>query len=205
MIYFTADTHFTHLNISGTEGRWDSGHRGFASLQEHDDFMLDMLNQAGPEDTIYLLGDFVFNRKMRDQVAGYLEQVKCNDIHFILGNHDPYFQHIYDTLGWESLKEYPFTKLTDVTPLKEINVHGQRITLCHYGLEVWNKSHKGTWHIHGHSHDTLPPRGKRTDVCPETALRLLGEMRMFTFDDLKEILNARPVDFVDHHSKDTAQ
>lgn len=203
MIYFTSDTHFTHQNISGP-GTWETGHRGFTSLEEHDQAMLAMLNQAGKYDTIYFLGDFVFNRKHPWQLHQVLSQVECESIHFILGNHDPLLQKMFDMGDWWTEK-WPssFAKIEDLTPMKEIRVEGQSIVLCHYGLEVWNHSHKGTWHLHGHSHDTLPPKGLRTDVSPETAMRLFGQYRMFTMQDLKDIFSNRDPYFGDHHNKNT--
>ena len=39
----------------------------------------------------------------------------------------------------------------------------QRIIMCHYGMRVWNHSFRGSWHIYGHSHGTLPPRMERKE------------------------------------------
>jgi calcineurin-like phosphoesterase family protein len=32
----------------------------------------------------------------------------------------------------------------------------QLIVLHHYAQRVWNKSHYGSWHLYGHSHNKLP-------------------------------------------------
>ena len=39
-----------------------------------------------------------------------------------------------------------------------------RVTLCHYGMEVWNHSHAGAILLYGHSHGTLPGHSQRLDV-----------------------------------------
>lgn len=41
--------------------------------------------------------------------------------------------------------------------LADITVEGQKITLCHYAMHTWNKSHHGAWQLHGHSHGSLKP------------------------------------------------
>lgn len=208
MKYFTSDLHLTHMNISGTEGRWEKGHRGFPSLDEHNQHMIDMLNVAKPNDEIYILGDFVFNRKVPDQIADWLEQIVCDNLHIILGNHDPFFQRIYNEGDWWStLAELgePFHKIVDITPAKEVSVDRQHIYIHHYACLTWNKSHKGNWHLFGHSHNSLDGIGMSLDVCPESALEKLGEMRMWTFEDVRKYMETRQVELIDHHQENTNQ
>lgn len=207
MKYFTSDLHITHRNIAGP-GQWETGHRGFVSLEEHDDFMIDMLNVAKPSDDLYILGDFIFNRRLPEQIAFWLEQIRCDNIHLILGNHDPFFQHAYDEGDWWenlALRGGPFDKIVDITPAKEISEQRYRIYLHHYACRVWNKSHKGFWHLFGHSHNSLPGIGLSLDVCPESALEKLGEMRMWTFEDIKAYMETRTVEILDHHQKNINQ
>ena len=42
----------------------------------------------------------------------------------------------------------------------------QRIVLSHYAMLVWDRSHYGVWHLHGHSHGSMPddPTARRLDV-----------------------------------------
>ena len=36
--------------------------------------------------------------------------------------------------------------------MKDIKIGNQPITLNHYPMYVWNKSHYGAWNLHGHIH-----------------------------------------------------
>lgn len=46
----------------------------------------------------------------------------------------------------------------------DMEINGHAITLCHYAMRVWNKSHFNAWQLYGHSHGTLPSAGKQHDV-----------------------------------------
>jgi calcineurin-like phosphoesterase family protein len=84
--------------------------------------------------------------------------------------------------------------------LAEIKVEGQRIVLCHYAMDVWNRSHHGTWHLFGHSHHTLPvkPNSKRMDVG------INGIDYNYTpleFSQIKVIMDQIEFIPIDHHDR----
>jgi len=63
---------------------------------------------------------------------------------FIKGNHDKKDTiQLYEKYG------------TYLGQLNEIEINKQHIVLCHYSMNVWNRSHHGSWHLFGHSHGGL--------------------------------------------------
>ena len=68
-------------------------------------------------------------------------------------------------------------------------------------MRVWNKSHHGAYHLYGHSHDSMEDKewGKSMDVGVDSAFRILGEYRPFSFDEIKGILDKRELYTIDHH------
>ena len=46
----------------------------------------------------------------------------------------------------------------------EINLDGHTLTLCHYGMRVWNRCHHGALMLYGHSHGSLPGNAQSLDV-----------------------------------------
>jgi calcineurin-like phosphoesterase family protein len=83
--------------------------------------------------------------------VGYLDKLQ-GKLHLVVGNHD----HTRTRKHPRWLSVSPFEELKDE--------HFTLIVLCHYALETWNRSHYGTVHLHGHSHGSLPSRGRRLDV-----------------------------------------
>jgi calcineurin-like phosphoesterase family protein len=139
-IYFTADPHFGHQNII----RYCD--RPFASAQEMDRVILERVNSVvQPTDTLYVLGDFCLGVSDRLQAAEhYRRRIACKQVHLIWGNHDP-------------LEDANFAALfTSASHLVNLRLAGQRLTLCHYAMRSWDKSHHGAWQLYGHSHGTLP-------------------------------------------------
>ena len=53
-------------------------------------------------------------------------------------------------------------------------INGQDMVLSHYAFRTWDKAHKGTWMLHGHSHGTLPvyENFKQLDVGIDTHLSM---------------------------------
>lgn len=139
-IWFTSDTHYNHSNIIGFTNR------PFSSCKEMDEALIENYNSLVKEkDIVYHLGDFCWSyiRRYTDALNGR--------IHLIYGGHDR-----------EALRhQYLFE---EVTPLKSIKIGNTDITLCHYAMRVWNKSHWGAYALYGHSHGKLPSYGKSFDV-----------------------------------------
>jgi calcineurin-like phosphoesterase family protein len=80
----------------------------------------------------------------------------------------------------------------------EIAVEGQDITLCHYALRVFNKSHHGSWHLYGHSHGTLPddPNSLSFDVGVDC-----HNYFPISLDQVKKIMSKKTWKPIDHHGK----
>jgi calcineurin-like phosphoesterase family protein len=159
--WFTSDTHWAHSNII------KYCNRQFKTVEEMNITLITNINKAvGTNDILYHLGDWSFGKV--ENAIEFREAINCHNIHLILGNHD---ERNYEKSEFRNL----FTK---IDRLREINVHGQKITLCHYALKVWNKSHRGAWHLYGHSHGSLP-----------------DDLNSLSFDCGVDCFNYRPISF----------
>lgn len=133
MIYFISDTHF------GNKKHIGYCQRPFESTEEMDIEIIKNINRVvKPKDTLYFLGDFCHKG---DNPKPYREQIKCNNIHLLLGNHDI---------------ETKFNKgFKSISLIKEIHYSKQRIIMCHYPMRAWPKSYKNSWMLYGHVHNRL--------------------------------------------------
>jgi len=166
MIYFTADTHFNHKNII------KYCNRPFETLEEMNNKIIDNWNiLIQPRDTVYHLGDFGFGN-----LENILNRLQGQKI-LITGSHDTKI-HQY--------KKY----FSNQTPLLEIKANGQTITLCHYAMRVWPKSHYNSWHLFGHSHSELEPQGKSYDVGVDN-----NDFKPISLEQITKIMNNRPDNF----------
>lgn len=131
-LFFTADQHFGHKNII------KYCNRPFSSVEEMNKVMVDRWNEVvGKDDTIYVLGDFIWNRKLCKEIPPLLN----GKIHFIPGNHD-----------YKSYPDFNDNKIFPSSQICQVNWNQQRIVLCHYPMLSWESSYHGSWHLHGHTH-----------------------------------------------------
>lgn len=149
-IWFTADTHFGHARIIEYEPKM-RGH--FSSIEEHDQQLIDNWNaRVRKGDLVYHLGDFAFAKPAR--VKEIVDQLN-GQIYHVQGNHDVPLEH----------KKVVWSKLyAEISP--KVDGQKQKICLFHFPIQSWNKNHRGSWHLHGHSHNHLRsgPNQKRLDV-----------------------------------------
>lgn len=157
MIWFVSDTHYSHKNIVRGVSNWTdkSGCRPFNTLQEHDDWLVSLINEkVQKDDTLYHLGDWSFGGK--DKIKEFRQKLNCNSIIIIPGNHD---HHIMQDL-------YPAANfgVTVESHYLELIINKIPLVLCHYPIESWNNMERGVRHLHGHTHGQLPVKRGRIDV-----------------------------------------
>lgn len=178
--FFSSDYHLGHGNVI----KYDN--RPFANVDEMDETIIANHNRVvGPYDNFFYMGDFTFNKSKAEEYMQRLNGVK----YFVRGNHDD--KAIVDL--YKKYGQY-------LGGLAEIKVEGQRIVLCHYAMDVWNRSHHGTWHLFGHSHHPLPvkPNSKRMDVG------INGIDYNYTpleFSQIKVIMDQIEFIPIDHHDR----
>ena len=135
--WYTADPHFGHDAILAHAGR------PFRSIEHMDATLIErMWSRVGPEDDLWIVGDFAFGRKAKDEgwLLGLFGQLPGARKHLITGNHD-----LAPTLAlpWDS-----------IAPMAEVpDTEAERpVTLCHYPMITWNHARKGALHFFGHVH-----------------------------------------------------
>ena len=173
--FFTADTHFGHGNII------KYCNRPFKNSFEMDEMIIENWNnKIQKHDNVYHLGDFAFREP--ETILKYIDRLNGN-IFLIKGNHDRINGDIKNKFVW-------------VRDLAEIKVNDQNITLCHYAMKVWNKSHHGSWHLYGHSHGTLPDDlySRSYDVGMDA-----NNFTPLSFEEIKKIMDAKIFKPIDHH------
>ena len=153
MIHFASDNHFDHARLIELIGR------PFANVEEMNKEMIARWNDSVTvEDTVYSVGDFCLGDY--DQWQRYRNRLN-GKILFIPSDHDR--KWVRGTVdSWGELPPYI------LPPLYELRIDKHTtITLCHWMMRSWPRSHYNTWHIHGHHHRRthLEFPGKVLNVC----------------------------------------
>lgn len=131
MIYFTSDLHFSHINII------KYADRKFDNITEMNQILMKNWNKTlNQKDEIYILGDFTL--KGKETAIELLDQLHGKK-YLIKGNHDTFATDTVNGLEW-------------IKDIHEINYQKQKFVLCHYPMMSWNKSHHGSFQLHGHIH-----------------------------------------------------
>ncbi len=211
-VYFTADTHWGHANIT------KYCNRPFANVDEMDHKLLENVNAVvKPGDTLYHLGDFSFRGR---NPSHYRDQIACQNIILIMGNHDKRQKNgkpDYDLVNC-------FNEVWDIKHTKIWHDNDKLdIFMCHYAMRVWNKSHHGAIHLYGHSHHSLSddPCARSMDVGIDSyAARIANvsheeirdpsvktklnpsDYRPFSFAEILSIMSKKTFRPIDHHTGD---
>jgi calcineurin-like phosphoesterase family protein len=159
-VWFTSDYHAFHKKIL-TLGKG----RPFANLEEHNSAIADRHNAVvKPDDLVYNLGDFALSCQW-DKAFSFRRRLMGRQ-HFLWGNHDRQpFGHVAEDMIANVPDCFVSVKDSDILDLTAYGVR-YPVTIGHFAMRTWTKSHRGAWNLYGHSHGMLPeePRWLAFDV-----------------------------------------
>lgn len=151
---------------------------------EMNTFLQDTWNeQVSPEDTVYILGDVSWDST--ENTITFLNSLNGTK-HLVLGNHDTRINHSSYKGVFASINVY-----------REIKIDGINVVLFHFPIAEWNKCQHGSYHLYGHVHGKSMPsmKGRCMDVGIDA--RPLGDMKLWTWEEIHAILSVRPLN--PHH------
>ena len=168
------------------------------SSDRMNDEIIDQTNKCVNEnDQLWILGDLAWSTRgssIADQVKTwryYREKIHCRNVFIIWGNHDP---HV-DTAARREIAKL-FNENYDLINTK---IDGQKVTLSHYAMAIWDGRHYGSWHCYGHSHsnaeawlDQIMPGRFSLDCGVDNAYKILGAYRPFSWPEIRDIMSKRP-------------
>lgn len=163
MYWYTSDEHLGHANII----RYCN--RPFSSVEEMDNEIIKRHNEVVSEnDTVIHAGDFTLIAKPKIVYRKYIDKLNGKHI-FLRGSHD------YWLKGSRNHE------------IMELTFDNTYITICHYAMRVWPRSHYNSILLFGHSHGRLSSEGKSMDIGVDT-----NNFYPYSFEQIKEIMKNKP-------------
>lgn len=189
-VFFTSDHHFGHKLMAAV----GKGLRPFNTTREMNQSLIEEWNKVVPKDgLVYHLGDFSLTSgeitiEILDQLNG--------DIVLLKGNH-------YHTDQQVARTHHKIIEFADYASIyvKEFDHQSkgdmQLICMSHYPMLVWDKSHYGSWMLHGHCHGNLEESFTRKsfDVGIDTL-----PYRPYTYQEVQLKMEKKKFIPIDHHS-----
>lgn len=178
-VWFTSDLHHSHTNII------KFCNRPFKEVSEMNCKMVEIWNKTIPYDgTVFVLGDISFDKNPED-IVKWVRSLNGRK-HLIMGNHDIHFPVEFWLQSFETVHQ-----------LLDIKVDKQHLTLCHFPMRSWNKSHRGSWQLYGHLHGAgvKPIDQYQMDVGVDT-----NNMVPYHWSEICAEMASKTVNLVSHHA-----
>lgn len=192
-VYFSSDWHLDHVKVIGYDNR------PFRDIGHMNKTIIDNFSELDENDHLFFVGDLSFAKDPM-RVVEMIKPLRCK-LYWIPGNHDG---HLLDCEELTSRFEW-IQHLAEITVIEEEHNKPsvrQDITLCHYSMEVWNKSHHGAYHLYGHSHGSLPETMTRRSFDVGCNM---WEYKPISYRQIKEKMRTHTYVPIDHHNKDTSE
>ena len=160
-VWYSSDSHFRHKMVAGL--------RGFDSIDEHDQVLVDNWNAVvKPDDFVWHLGDVGLGNELGVLAcASHLNGRK----HLITGNHDPCWPGHRDSRKrqrlwldyFESVQAYAKTRIEGRTVLlSHLPYLGAGDHTAEERHSLFRLSDQGEWLVHGHLHSPERLTGPRS-------------------------------------------
>ena len=174
MKYYTSDLHLDHKRVL------ELSKRPFSSIDEMQTVLIANWNaKVSAGDDVYILGDSAFKATTLRWILPVLNGNK----HIIRGNHDYDEVRKIEKLANEPENKREFKNVWFHGDLHNVNDGDHYVMMCHYPMEEWHKSQKGSIHLHGHCH------GNKGLNFKENAYEVGVDARNYEPVTLEEILN----------------
>lgn len=158
---FTADPHFGHKLVAKL--------RGFNNVEDHDQWLLDRINNKVTPDTIlWILGDLGVSTS--NYVINQVRKINCRRV-LIAGNHDAF--HPMHRNAWKQQIKHP-DLFEAVLPYQKLKVNGTEILMNHLPYEgdhtgeeryaQYRMPDRGMSLLCGHVHDAWRFKGNQFNV-----------------------------------------
>jgi calcineurin-like phosphoesterase family protein len=191
---FVSDTHFFHLNLTQA-GRPDfTTKRPYKDPPEMNEALIKNWNaKVQPSDEVYHDGDVCMGPS--DKWMALLERLNGR-IYLIKGNHDKKVVKEPWVNRFEWVKDAFFLKTQNPLTNEKLEIY-----LHHYACKVWEHSHKGSYHLYGHSHGNLEddPNSLSFDVGIDAG----HGFAPMTLKEVCQAMSKKKWKPVDHHGEET--
>lgn len=136
MNYYISDLHIGHANAIKFDGR------PFADINEMNNAIIkNWNNRVQCNDTVYILGDFIWAKE--NEWQDVVKLLSGNKV-LIRGNHDP-----------RQFSAATKRMFQDITNLKEIKDSGKHVVMCHYPIPFFRAGFSdSSYMLYGHVHRT---------------------------------------------------
>lgn len=153
--YFTSDEHYGHENIL------KFCNRPFKNVYQHIDESIKRHNTVVPKGARVYHGGDLFWRTLPLKTALDIVNALNGQHYFIWGNHD-------ELMEKNPVLRQNFIWCRDIAQIDH-PLLSKPLVMCHYAMHVWRNSHKGAYHLYGHTHANLPEQKNLSFDCGQDA------------------------------------
>lgn len=105
-----------------------------------------------PDDEVWVLGDFGFSNSYGTPLDSIFAQLPGRK-YLVSGNHDAQNPKVME-LGWEKVRDLTYITYK-IQPDPQVKAIKKKAMACHFPIQAWDGTSKGTIMLHGHTHGNL--------------------------------------------------